>query len=233
MGRVWDELPQAATQGRLESQPATAGWEAQPPRGEHPLGLGSRRDGAFYVPAAYEPGRPAPLVLCLHGAGGNGAGHLGTLREQADERGILLVSPDSRGRTWDVLLGGYGPDVAFIDRALALTFGRFSVDPQRVAIEGFSDGASYALSLGIGNGELFTHILAFSPGFMAPPMQVGMPRIYISHGADDRVLPIDHCSRRLAPILTRAGYDLRYHEFDGPHTVPRDIVAEAVEWFLH
>ena len=38
---------------------------------------------------------------------------------------------------------------------------------------GFSDGASYALSLGAANGDLFTHIAAFSPGFMRPPVSVG------------------------------------------------------------
>jgi poly(3-hydroxybutyrate) depolymerase len=34
------------------------------------------------------------------------------------------------------------------------------------------------------------------------------------------------------PILERAGYDVTYHEFDGPHTVPTDIAREAVEWFV-
>jgi predicted esterase len=86
----------------------------------------------------------------------------------ADEAGLVLLAPESRGTTWDVLRGGYGPDVAFIDRALEQTFGRYAVDPRRLAVGGFSDGASYALSLGITNGDLFGHVLAFSPGFMAP-----------------------------------------------------------------
>jgi len=101
-----------------------------------------------------------------------------------------------------------------------------------MALGGFSDGASYALSLGLTNGDLFTHVIAFSPGFMAPAHQVGAPRIYISHGIHDAVLPIDRCSRRLVPILERAGYDVKYHEFDGPHTIPPDIAREAVEWFV-
>ena len=225
------DLPEAATQGRLEARPAGAAPAAVSP-GEQPLGLDARRDGAIYVPASYRPERPTPLVVCLHGAGGTGAGSIVALRDEAERAGLLLVGPDSRGRTWDVLLGGYGPDVAFIDRALTLAFARFAVDMAHIALEGFSDGASYALSLGLGNGDLFTHILAFSPGFMAPPAQVGTPRIYISHGIHDRVLPIDRCSRRLAPALTRAGYDVLYHEFDGPHTVPREIAGEAVQWFL-
>jgi phospholipase/carboxylesterase len=58
------------------------------------------------------------------------------------------------------------------------------------------------------------------------------PHIYISHGTHDAVLPIERCSRRLVPILERAGYDVKYHEFDGPHTIPPDIAREAVEWFV-
>ena len=50
---------------------------------------------------------------------------------------------------------------------------QLDVDRQRVCASGFSDGASYALSLGAANGDLFTHIAAFSPGFMRPPVSVG------------------------------------------------------------
>jgi predicted esterase len=149
-----------------------------------------------------------------------------------DATGFLLLVPDSRQQTWDVLLGGYGPDVTFIDRALAQTFSRYAVDPRHLAIGGFSDGASYALSLGLTNGDLFTHIIAFSPGFMAPARQQGSPRIYIAHGIHDTVLPIDRCSRRIVPQLQHAGYDLLYHEFDGPHTIPIEIVGEALTWFM-
>jgi len=91
---------------------------------------------------------------------------------------MLLLAIDSRQKTWDIILGGYGSDIAFIDTALKHTFNCIAVDPTRIAIEGFSDGASYALSVGITNGDLFTHIIAFSPGFMAPADQRGKPRLF-------------------------------------------------------
>jgi phospholipase/carboxylesterase len=105
------------------------------------------------------------------------------------------------------------------------------VDPARLAVGGFSDGASYALSLGLTNDDLFSHVLAFSPGFMAPAGQAGTPRIFVSHSTDDGVLPIDRCSRRVVPRLERAGYDVTYREFEGAHTVPPEIALEAVGWF--
>jgi predicted esterase len=200
--------------------------------GLHRLGLDRDRDALLFVPAGYRADRPAPFVLSLHGAGGDATSGLYPLRDLADEAGLILLSPASRQQTWDLLRGGYGPDVAFIDRALAVAFARCAVDPDRLAISGFSDGASYALSLGITNGDLFPHVMAFSPGFMAPIDQRGAPRIFISHGVQDQVLAIDRTSRRVVPQLEQAGYDVRYEEFAGTHTVPPEIAREALEWYL-
>lgn len=219
-----------AGDGILSARPGVPSAPAAP--GLHRLGLDSGRDALLYVPPAIASGEPGPLLLMLHGAGGDGRNALGMMRPLADESGVVLLAPDSRGRTWDVILGAYGPDVAFIDLALAAAFDRCAVDAERVAIGGFSDGASYALSLGVANGDLFTHVLAFSPGFMAPPAQRGAPRIYVSHGTGDGVLPIDRCSRPLVPRLQAAGYDVLYREFAGAHTVPADVAREAVDLLL-
>lgn len=213
--------------GRIAARPGTPSGETEP--GLHPLELGGTR-AFLYVPAGYRADGPAPLVLSLHGAGGGAQQGLYPLQALADEAGFVLLAVGSAGRTWDVIRGGFGPDVEAVDGALAHVFGRVAVDPERVVASGFSDGASYALSLGITNGDLFTHVAAFSPGFMAPASQHGAPRIFISHGTGDQVLPIDRCSRRLVPMLEGAGYDVKYHEFDGGHTVPPDIALEGVRW---
>lgn len=84
------------------------------------------------------------------------------------QTGMILLSPQSQSSSWDVIRGGYGPDVQVLDKALDSVFERYTIDPQKCAIGGFSDGASYALSVGTTNGHLFTHIVAFSPGFMRP-----------------------------------------------------------------
>ena len=224
----------AYAEGRLLARPRPAKSTAptESSAGAHELGLDGQRDGLLYVPKGHGPERPAPLALMLHGAGGHAQHGLSLLRHLADDYNLIVLAPQSRRATWDVIArGGYGPDVAFIDRALEQTFSRYNVDAKRLAIGGFSDGASYALSLGLINGELFTHVLAFSPGFASPTGQRGRPRFYVSHGKRDAVLPVDVCSRRLVPQLKRAGYDVRYHEFDGPHTVPPEIALEAVKWF--
>ena len=228
-----DSLKQAdssAKNGRLLSRPTQP--TATATSGLHPLGLDGLRDGFIYVPKTYRSDRPAPMILMLHGAGGDAEGAMKIIQNLADSFETILLAVDSRRQTWDIIRGGYGPDIAFIDQALAQTFSRYAINPKQVAIAGFSDGASYALSVGITNGDLFTDVIAFSPGFMAPASQEGLPRLFISHGKSDTVLPIERCSRRIVPQLQQVGYDVQYIEFNGSHTVPTDISRKALEWFI-
>ncbi len=227
------ETPETPKTARLLSRPGPApGPKATPVQpGLQELGLGRRRDGLLYVPAGLRADKAAPLVVLFHGAGASAKRALGPLQPLADGAGMILLAVDSRGETWDVIEGGFGPDIAFLDQALERVFSRCLVDPARIAAEGFSDGASYALSVGVTNGDLFSHVIAFSPGFLAPVEQRGRPKIFLSHGTKDQILSIASTSRKIAPQLRDAGYDLVYREFDGPHTVPEPIAREAVTWF--
>ena len=222
-------------EGRLQARPMRALPEAAP-IGLQVLGFeGGPGDVYLYVPTGCQTENPLPLVLLLHGAGEDARDGLAQLRGQADEAGLVLLALSSSGPTWDAILGRgrYGSDIRAIDRALEHTFSRCAFDPMRVAIGGYSDGASYALSLGIANGDLFSDVLAFSPGFLAPVGQTGWPRIFVSHGTRDGWLPIDSCSRRIVPQLERAGYEVTYHEFEGGHVVPPGIAQEAAFWFAN
>lgn len=189
--------------------------------GLRPIG---EQGGLLYVPSGYRAERPAPLLVMLHGAGGNARQSVALVRDHADRLGFLVLAPKSRAASWDVIsTRSFGPDVRALDSALREVFAAYRVDPERVAVGGFSDGASYALSLGLINGELFRDISAFAPGFMAPERLHGKPRLFISHGTGDRVLPIDATSRRIVPQLKRAGYEVDYEEFAGGHEVPDRI----------
>ena len=220
-----------ATHGRLAARSALSVGRNAAPTGLISLRHEDSHETLLYVPSNYQPAKPLPLILLLHGAGGNARGGIAPFLPLADKAGIMLLAPSSQKRTWDVIMDNYGEDVRSIDKALAHVFSSYAIDTTHLAIGGFSDGASYALSLGLTNGDLFTHIIAFSPGFMVAISRQGKPRIFISHGTHDTVLPIDRCSRRIIRQLEREHYDVHYHEFDGPHTVPVEIVLEAWEWF--
>jgi len=183
--------------------------------------------GLAYVPRFLDD-NPFRLVLLLHGSGGSARQGIKLMLPIADRHRLLLVAPKSRLSTWDVIMHGYGPDVRRIDRLLDEVSAAWPVN--RLAVGGFSDGASYALSLGITNGDLFDSVVAFSPGFAASMVQHGTPRLFITHGTNDKVLPINDCSRRLVPRLEQAGYPVTYVEFNGPHTVPAEVVEQAATW---
>ena len=220
-------LPEA----KLRSQPHPA-TQPEPLPGLHSFGSRDESGAFIYVPTAHRKGEIVPLMLMLHGARGNPGRAMGMIADVAEEAGAVVIAPQSTGATWDVLIGNFGPDVLLLDRMLDQAFSQLPVDPKRLAIGGFSDGASYALSLGLSNGRLFSHVIAFSPGICAPGGYDGSPRIFVSHGLNDSVLPIDRASRPIVARLRQAFYDVKYLEFDGPHTLPPGVAREALTWFV-
>src|SRR5262249_49735547 len=157
----------------------------------------------------------------LHAANADPGLALADFVPAADERALLLLAPRSTRATWDLVYGAFGADVVAIDELLGEIFR--SVDVRRVFVAGFSGSASYALSLGLTNGDLFDGIVAFSPGFVRTFVASGKPRVFVSHGTEDRVIPTHATAARIVPSLREAGYDLAYHEFVGPHVVPPEI----------
>ena len=197
-------------------------------RGTTPLALTNGRTALLHVPQRPVTG----LVIALHGAGGQGGAALSLLQPEADRVGLVVLAPSSAGSTWAALFGGADPDTPAIDAALEDVFALHPFDPGRIAVAGFSDGASYALSLGLTNGDLLRRVVAFSPGFQNARERSGRPAFFLTHGTRDQVLPIGRTSRRIVPVLQQAGYEVTYHEFDDGHIVPPRYVAEATDWLL-
>jgi len=205
------------------------------------LGLTSERDAILQLPKTASQS-PLPLLLMLHGATQSADTMLRYLGSIPEAAGVAVLAPNSRGITWDGIRDGFGPDVELLNRALEKTFKTAAIDPARVSIGGFSDGASYALSLGLINANLFSSVLAFSPGFIVSGGRITTPqsknsnaatrkqRFFISHGTHDHILPIENCGRRIAADLKGRGYDVTFHEFDGDHELPADIAREAMKF---
>jgi phospholipase/carboxylesterase len=225
--------PRSWYMGRLRVHPAGSSpiAKGQLP-GLHPLRQDDPNGAWIYVPARVADSANLPLVVLLHGAGGTAERVIQNLVRPADQTGMIVVAPKSRAATWDIIGGYYGPDVASIDSVLVEVTRAYSIDPRRIYLAGFSDGASYALGLGRLNGDVFSKIAAFSPGILLPVTPRGSPRIFISHGTRDQILPIEQASRRFVPELRRQGFRVEYREFDGPHAVPNEIADAAARWLV-
>ena len=220
----------------VQARPVAPAITAAP--GVYALGMGTRRlrdlvnrDGMLVIPKQASRW-PLPLIVLLHGGGGT-AEHFRSKFRLADEYGVVMLVLDSRHNTWDGIDGPFGPDVMALDAALRFTFARVAIDPRKIALSGVSDGGAYALSLGIANGDLFTHLVAVSPGFYAPPAQpIGRPRIFLAHGTRDNVYSVAGTRGRIAPRLKDAGYDVTYFEYDGPHWVTDEAARRVLEWLV-
>jgi predicted esterase len=199
-------------------------------KGRTALGLDSARDALLLTPKS-EPNANFPLLVFLHGAGQSAEemldDYLGTAPE---ETGVAVLAPNSRGSSWDAIRGSFGPDVKFLNHALEVVFEKLPIDAKRIVLGGFSDGATYAISLGLMNGDLFKGVMACSPGFVIEGPPLGKPRIFISHGKRDRILPIAKCGRRIAAELKADDYVVTFKEFDGGHEIPADVLSEGFRW---
>ncbi len=110
-----------------------------------------------HLPAGFDPARPAPLVLLLHGSGSTGAAMLrdAKLTEAADRHGFIVAAPDAgipveRGFVWNIpgvptVTGkipgpGDADDVAYLTRAIDWFVAQGCVDGTRVYATGLSGG---------------------------------------------------------------------------------------------
>ena len=227
IGSACSSVIPSLNDGRLTARPRDGVKTTS--TGEIKLGLDRERDSILWLPQrAVES--PLPLFVMLHGATQSAGDMFWYLGNAPEEAGVAVLAPYSRDTTWDAIGGGFGIDVEFLNRALERVFANVSIDPKRISIGGFSDGASYGISLGLINGDLFTSIVAFSPGFVIDGTPNSKPRIFISHGTNDGILPIDRCGRRIAAQLKARGYDVTFREFEGDHEIPADVVLEGLRF---
>ena len=200
----------------------------------------------FYRPAKPSPSN-RPLLVLLHGAGQSARAFLDASRAEAERCGCLLLSVQSKGATWDTI--GFvrhaakaerttidrlfGEDTNRVEQALSVALRAADADRRSVILFGFSDGASYALSLGLANPSLFRGVVAIAPGFHLEPARIDPgQRLFIAHSPQDRVLSFVRTRDDTVASLKRAGFDLRFHPFDGGHRIDRPVLAEGVDFVL-
>jgi phospholipase/carboxylesterase len=221
-----------ALSGRMGFRFGLGPIEPPLPPGRHDLEFDEGPGAVLVVPEGLDLAAPVPLLVMFHGAGGEPNKVLPHLVRWARERRFLLLAPQSMFATWDVVIGGHGPDLQRLEAALARVAAHFPVDPARVAFAGFSDGGSYALSVGLTNGDVASHVVALSAGFMNTFSSAGKPRVFIAHGRSDSQLPFASSARQHATRLLDNDYDVTLLPFDGDHVIVPWVVQRAVEFFL-
>jgi phospholipase/carboxylesterase len=206
-------------------------------------------DAVAYVPASAGP--HPPLLVLLHGAGRNRLGMTQHFEAEADKRGIVLLAPTSRGPTWDAIsvareapdpgsalaerLGhryGRSRDSDRVEAAIANLSKIVPVDRTRTVLAGFSDGATFALAMGMAKSHQFAAVIAWSPGI---PIETDGAargrRVFVSHGRQDPLLSFDTTCAEILPLLKSEGASVTFVPFDGVHEAPvwlKDTFLDAV-----
>jgi predicted esterase len=177
-------------------------YYAAPRAGEFWLTVPVKKDAVpvrLLAPEAVTQGRPLPLVVALHGAGGSenvffDACGRGALVRLCRERGWLLACP--RGRLFDMT-----PPVEELTAAIGRTY---PVDPRRVFLVGHSLGAMQAVAVAGRSPRAFAAVAALAgSGVVGPSGAVKDLPFFIGEGRDDLILP--HGGQALRDSLERVG----------------------------
>ena len=105
-----------------------------------------------YVPSGVTRQRPVPLLVTLHGSGGNGWALVYKWRKFAEKEGIVLVGPDSTNSDiWNI--DNDGP--AFLHDLVEETRRQVPIDGRRIYLFGHSAGAVFALEIAALESEYF------------------------------------------------------------------------------
>jgi len=216
----------------LASASRLASAQDKIPYGQSRLGLSDDgRDGTLFIPKSYTPGTKMPLVIMLHGFSGWGDNQR-RLFELAEELGFIVVAPESRDITWGKEAPGFDQDVRYIGAAFRHVGSLVDVDFDHVALGGQSDGAGYALTMGLAYGETFNHLIILAGGGLIEPIRrQGKPKIFMAQGVKDTTMPPDVSGRKNYKLL-KDDYDVTYREHDGGHGTPLAVTREALLWFL-
>lgn len=124
------------------------------------------RDRSYYLyipPAAV--GEESPLLVLLHGSGGEGSFMIGRWKADADSHAIVLLAPNALANdAWR--LSEDKPD--YIRAVIAAAAAQTRIDPRRIYLFGQSGGAVYALELAMLESQYFAAVAVHAGGWRQP-----------------------------------------------------------------
>ncbi len=163
---------------------------------------GLERSYITLVPGSYDDGERSPLVLALHGGGGDAERMCrlkGGVQELSEEGGFIVVCPDGIENHWNDgrEIGNWRAhaedvdDVGFLLSLVDTISENYSIDPDRIFVTGMSNGGKMSLRLACEAADIFAAaapIIASMPADL--DCQPSEPiSILMMNGTEDPLVP--------------------------------------------
>lgn len=188
---------------------------------------------ALYHPESVSADTALPLIVVLHGMGGNGDTTLPKWVERLNQNFIVVCPSYPMGAWWA------RPAEELVLELIDHTRSKYNVDSNRIFLAGLSNGAIGTYMIGMFYPDRFAGLIpiagSITPRFMNFLVNLRNTPIYMIQGAHDPIFPIQ-LSRRINQILSDMRYPVVYREHGekgaahGGHFLPENEIPDMLEW---
>jgi len=187
-----------------------------------------------FVPASYDRSKAHPLVIALHGMGGDENSYFdsyknGAFKIEAERRGYIVACPKGREPA-SMYVGTAEQDVLDV---IAEVRRAYNIDADRIYVTGHSMGGFGSWSIAMNHPELFAAIAPVAGGGNPLGMKkiAHVPQLVV-HGDNDKTVPVER-SRTMVAAAKNIGTEIKYIEIPGGNHI--DIAAatfkDVFDWF--
>jgi phospholipase/carboxylesterase len=199
-----------------------------------------------FLPTGYEPRYPYPLIVFLHGHGGNEEQVL-RFAPRLSRRNFICIGlrgPVFLGHDDNNLRGfGWGDGnhrtlvEDYLLRAVEETRRTYHVHSERIYLAGFAEGAAMAYRLGLTFPEKLAGVIALNgamPRLDRPLLrfpEVRDLRVFIGHGIANARVPLT-LAKEDHRLLYTAGLSVTMHTYATTQKVHPDMLRDLNRWII-
>ncbi|MCI0638701.1 MAG: hypothetical protein L0Y72_29940 [Gemmataceae bacterium] len=199
-----------------------------------------------FLPTGYEPRYPYPLLVFLHGHGGNEEQIL-RLAPRLSRRNYISIGlrgPVNIGLRRDGAIGySWGNEEHweviedYLLRAVQQTRLNYHVHSERIYLAGFAEGATMAYRLGLTFPEKLGGVISLNghmPRERRPLLRLPETRslsVFIGHGIANSVVPLS-MARQDYRLLYSAGLGVEMHTYLTTHKLHADMLRDLNRWII-
>ena len=209
-------------------------------RGEFKKAYRSKIDSTLqpyqvFVPAGYDKSKAFPLVIALHGMGGDENSYFqayaqGAFKVEAEKHGYLVACPKGR-KPASMYIGDAEKDVMDV---IAEMRRDYNIDPDRIYLTGHSMGGYGTWSVAMNHPEVFAALAPVSGGANNPAAMSKIAHIpqLVVHGDTDPTVPVER-SRVMVAAGKKLGAEIKYIEVPGGDhgSVVAPTFKDVFDWF--